>query len=257
MPATSREWRCPWTPASSRSSSNRLLPTVPCGWKFTTTCDSSFSEIPVEVDDHQTPARVGQLDRGALSGGGLASRHHDGLSARPAGEGLPARTGVRIVCCRDVSGCEVQPFDEGVVTRPVPKAQFRGVARDHALGTEVTTVSAARRSRACGSRGDGRRCDYPARPRRASNSTTPSLAEFCAAAEELGAAVLSHPWGCSLGERLNGCHPHLKIWAAEPGGELGMSRATLGRKSPLAYVEDSAGRLLARLLGGLPHPGAV
>ncbi|MDQ7807347.1 amidohydrolase family protein [Amycolatopsis sp. A133] len=75
----------------------------------------------------------------------------------------------------------------------------------------------------------------------------PSLAEFWAAAEELGAAVLIHPWGCTLGERLNAyylfntvgnpvetalalsriaCsgrlerHPRLRIWAAHGGGYL-------------------------------------
>jgi aminocarboxymuconate-semialdehyde decarboxylase len=75
----------------------------------------------------------------------------------------------------------------------------------------------------------------------------PSLAEFWAAAEETGAAVLIHPWGCSLGERLNAYylfntvgnpvetalalsriafsgllerHPRLKIWAAHGGGYL-------------------------------------
>jgi predicted TIM-barrel fold metal-dependent hydrolase len=31
----------------------------------------------------------------------------------------------------------------------------------------------------------------------------PRLAEFWAAAEETGAAVLIHPWGCTLGSRLN------------------------------------------------------
>ena len=31
----------------------------------------------------------------------------------------------------------------------------------------------------------------------------PQLAEFWAAAEDLGAAVLIHPWGCTLGARLN------------------------------------------------------
>lgn len=75
----------------------------------------------------------------------------------------------------------------------------------------------------------------------------PSLAEFWAAAEELGAAVLIHPWGCTLGERLNAYylfntvgnpvetalalsrlafsgllerHPGLRIWSAHGGGYL-------------------------------------
>lgn len=76
----------------------------------------------------------------------------------------------------------------------------------------------------------------------------PSLAEFWAAADELGAAVLIHPWGCTLGERLNAYylfntvgnpvetalalsrlafsgllerHPGLRIWSAHGGGYLG------------------------------------
>ncbi|MGW0193934.1 amidohydrolase family protein [Nonomuraea sp. NPDC003201] len=75
----------------------------------------------------------------------------------------------------------------------------------------------------------------------------PSLADFWAAAEELSAAVLIHPWGCTLGGRLNAYylfnsvgnptetalalsrivfsgllerHPRLKIWAAHGGGYL-------------------------------------
>jgi predicted TIM-barrel fold metal-dependent hydrolase len=75
----------------------------------------------------------------------------------------------------------------------------------------------------------------------------PRLAGFWAAAEELGAAVLIHPWGCSLGSRLNAYylfntvgnpaetalalsrilfsgllerHPGLKIWSAHGGGYL-------------------------------------
>ncbi len=75
----------------------------------------------------------------------------------------------------------------------------------------------------------------------------PRLAEFWAAAEELGAAVLIHPWGCTLGARLNAYylfnsvgnpvetalalsrivfsgllerHPGLKIWSAHGGGYL-------------------------------------
>ena len=75
----------------------------------------------------------------------------------------------------------------------------------------------------------------------------PRLAEFWAAAEDLGAAVLIHPWGCTLGPRLNAYylfnsvgnpvetalalsrvifsgllerHPGLKIWSAHGGGYL-------------------------------------
>ena len=75
----------------------------------------------------------------------------------------------------------------------------------------------------------------------------PGLAGFWAAAEELGAAVLIHPWGCTLGSRLNSYylfntvgnpvetalalsriifsgllerHPGLKIWSAHGGGYL-------------------------------------
>jgi aminocarboxymuconate-semialdehyde decarboxylase len=76
----------------------------------------------------------------------------------------------------------------------------------------------------------------------------PSLAPFWATAEELGAAVLIHPWGCTLGERLNAYylfntvgnptetalalsrlifsgvlerHPALRVWSAHGGGYLG------------------------------------
>jgi predicted TIM-barrel fold metal-dependent hydrolase len=75
----------------------------------------------------------------------------------------------------------------------------------------------------------------------------PSLAQFWAAAEELDAAVLIHPWGCTLGERLDAYylfnsvgnptetalalsriafsgllerHPRLRIWSAHGGGYL-------------------------------------
>jgi predicted TIM-barrel fold metal-dependent hydrolase len=75
----------------------------------------------------------------------------------------------------------------------------------------------------------------------------PRLAGFWAAAEELKAAVLIHPWGCTLGSRLNAYylfntvgnpaetalalsrvifsgllerHPGLKIWSAHGGGYL-------------------------------------
>jgi predicted TIM-barrel fold metal-dependent hydrolase len=75
----------------------------------------------------------------------------------------------------------------------------------------------------------------------------PRLAGFWAAAEDLGAAVLIHPWGCTLGARLDAYylfntvgnpvetalalsriifsgllerHPGLKIWSAHGGGYL-------------------------------------
>ena len=75
----------------------------------------------------------------------------------------------------------------------------------------------------------------------------PSLAEFWATAEELGAAILIHPWGCSLGSRLGDYylfntvgnptettlalsrlvfsgllerHPRLRVWSAHGGGYL-------------------------------------
>ncbi|MGW6032484.1 amidohydrolase family protein [Gordonia terrae] len=75
----------------------------------------------------------------------------------------------------------------------------------------------------------------------------PSLEPFWCTAEETGAAVLIHPWGCSLGDRLNAYYlfntvgnpaetalalsrivfsglleryPRLKIWAAHGGGYL-------------------------------------
>ncbi|HEX7159685.1 MAG TPA: amidohydrolase family protein [Trebonia sp.] len=75
----------------------------------------------------------------------------------------------------------------------------------------------------------------------------PRLAGFWAAAADLGAAVLIHPWGCTLGTRLNAYylfntvgnpaetalalsriifsgllerHPGLKIWSAHGGGYL-------------------------------------
>ena len=75
----------------------------------------------------------------------------------------------------------------------------------------------------------------------------PRLADFWAAAEELDTAVLIHPWGCTLGERLNAYylfnsvgnptetalalsrivfsgllerHPRLRIWSAHGGGYL-------------------------------------
>lgn len=74
-----------------------------------------------------------------------------------------------------------------------------------------------------------------------------SLADFWAAAEDLDVAVLVHPWGCTLGERLNAYylfnsvgnptetalalsrlifsgvlerHPRLRVWSAHGGGYL-------------------------------------
>lgn len=85
------------------------------------------------------------------------------------------------------------------------------------------------------SAGSGRELDHP------------DLAEFWSTAEELGAAVLIHPWGCTLGERLDAYylfnsvgnptetalalsriafsgiverHPGLRIWSAHGGGYL-------------------------------------
>jgi predicted TIM-barrel fold metal-dependent hydrolase len=75
----------------------------------------------------------------------------------------------------------------------------------------------------------------------------PRVADFWAAAEELDAAVLIHPWGCTLGDRLNAYylfntvgnptetalalsriafsgllerHPGLRVWSAHGGGYL-------------------------------------
>ncbi|WP_369138315.1 amidohydrolase family protein [Modestobacter versicolor] len=104
--------------------------------------------------------------------------------------------------------------------------QLRTGMRDLGLrGVQVST-----------SAGPGRELDHP------------SLAGFWAAAEELGAAVLVHPWGCTLGERLDAYylfntvgnptetalalsrivfsgvlerHPQLRIWSAHGGGYLG------------------------------------
>lgn len=104
-------------------------------------------------------------------------------------------------------------------------AQLTAAVRDRGMrGVQIST-----------SAGPGRELDDP------------SLGEFWAAAEELGAAVLIHPWGCTLGERLNAYylfnsvgnptetslalsrlifsgvlerHPRLKIWSAHGGGYL-------------------------------------
>ena len=103
--------------------------------------------------------------------------------------------------------------------------QLESAVRDHGMrGVQIST-----------SAGPGRELDDP------------SLAEFWAAAEELGAAVLIHPWGCTLGARLNAYylfnsvgnptetalalsrivfsgllerHPRLRIWSAHGGGYL-------------------------------------
>ena len=103
--------------------------------------------------------------------------------------------------------------------------QLESAVRDHGMrGVQIST-----------SAGPGRELDDP------------SLAPFWAAAEELDAAVLIHPWGCTLGERLNAYylfnsvgnptetalalsrivfsgvlerHPRLKVWSAHGGGYL-------------------------------------
>ncbi|WP_216870454.1 amidohydrolase family protein [Modestobacter excelsi] len=103
--------------------------------------------------------------------------------------------------------------------------QLEAAVRDHGVrGVQIST-----------SAGPGRELDDP------------SVAEFWAAAEELGTAVLVHPWGCTLGERLDAYylfntvgnptetalalsrivfsgllerHPGLRIWSAHGGGYL-------------------------------------
>ncbi|OIJ65491.1 amidohydrolase family protein [Streptomyces mangrovisoli] len=116
----------------------------------------------------------------------------------------------------------------GTVSLQHPKqavAQLEAAVREYGLrGVQIST-----------SAGPGRELDDPA------------LEEFWAAAEELGAAVLIHPWGCTLGERLNSYylfnsvgnpvetslalsrivysgllerHPDLRIWSAHGGGYL-------------------------------------
>ena len=104
--------------------------------------------------------------------------------------------------------------------------QLRTAVRDFGMrGVQIST-----------SAGPGRELDDP------------SLAQFWAAAEELEVAVLIHPWGCTLGPRLNAYylfntvgnptettlalsrllfsgllerHPGLRIWSAHGGGYLG------------------------------------
>ena len=103
--------------------------------------------------------------------------------------------------------------------------QLESAVRDHGVrGVQISTAA-----------GPGRELDDP------------SLADFWAAAEDLGTAVLIHPWGCTLGERLNAYylfnsvgnptetalalsrivfsgllerHPGLKVWSAHGGGYL-------------------------------------
>jgi predicted TIM-barrel fold metal-dependent hydrolase len=104
-----------------------------------------------------------------------------------------------------------------------------------------------------------------------------SLAEFWAAAEELDAAVLIHPWGCTLGERLGAYylfntvgnptetalamsrivfsgllerHPRLRIWSAHGGGYLAsyMVRAdhAWANRSDARTTEEPPSALLRR-----------
>jgi predicted TIM-barrel fold metal-dependent hydrolase len=103
--------------------------------------------------------------------------------------------------------------------------QLEAAVRDSGVrGVQVSTAA-----------GPGRELDHP------------SLADFWAAAEELDTAVLIHPWGCTLGERLDAYylfnsvgnptetalalsrivfsgllerHPRLRIWSAHGGGYL-------------------------------------
>ena len=90
-------------------------------------------------------------------------------------------------------------------------------------------------------------CRSPPRPRRAWNSTTRASPSSGRRPRTSGAAVLIHPWGCTLGSRLNAYylfntvgnpvetalalsriifsgllerHPGLKIWSAHGGGYL-------------------------------------
>ncbi|MEU9343866.1 amidohydrolase family protein [Streptomyces sp. NPDC048278] len=92
----------------------------------------------------------------------------------------------------------------------------------------------------------------------------PRLADFWAVAEEAGAAVFIHPFGCTLGDRLNAYymfntvgnpvetalaltriafsgllerHPHLRIWAAHGGGYL---PTYLGRADHAWTVREDA-----------------
>lgn len=106
--------------------------------------------------------------------------------------------------------------------------QLRAAVTEHGVrGVQIST-----------SAGPGRELDDP------------SLAEFWAAAAELGIAVLIHPWGCTLGARLDDYylfntvgnptetalalsrvlfsgllerHPELRVWSAHGGGYLASS----------------------------------
>ena len=106
----------------------------------------------------------------------------------------------------------------------------------------------------------------------------PRLAGFWAAAEDLGAAVLIHPWGCTLGARLNAYylfnsvgnpvetalalsrvifsgllerHPGLKIWAAHGGGYLpgyiGRADHAWGARDDARTTKRPPGELLRRV----------
>ena len=116
----------------------------------------------------------------------------------------------------------------GVVSLQHPElavSQLQAAVQDHKMrGVQISTAA-----------GPGRELDDP------------SLEDFWAAAAELGVAVLVHPWGCTLGERLNSYylfnsvgnptetalalsrlvfsgllerHPSLKVWSAHGGGYL-------------------------------------
>ncbi|QNG38780.1 amidohydrolase [Geodermatophilaceae bacterium NBWT11] len=106
--------------------------------------------------------------------------------------------------------------------------QLRAAVADHGVrGVQIST-----------SAGPGRELDDP------------SLADFWATADELGTAVLIHPWGCTLGARLDDYylfnsvgnptetalalsrvvfsgllerHPGLRVWSAHGGGYLASS----------------------------------
>jgi predicted TIM-barrel fold metal-dependent hydrolase len=134
-------------------------------------------------------------------------------------------------------------------------AQLEAAVGDHRVrGVQIST-----------SAGPGRELDDP------------SLADFWAAAEALGTAVLIHPWGCTLGERLNAYylfntvgnptetalalsrivfsgvlerHPKLRIWSAHGGGYLAsyVVRAdhAWARRSDAHTTERSPSELLRR-----------
>ena len=116
-----------------------------------------------------------------------------------------------------------------------------GTVALHHPDLAVEQLPTARATSGCGG------CRSPPRPEPGRELDDPSLAEFWAAAEELAVAVLIHPWGCTLGERLNAYylfnsvgnptetalalsrivfsgllerHPRLRIWSAHGGGYL-------------------------------------